>query len=296
MSSSRLPWTARALLAYGAGLPNHWGKWRVHGLLKRWLDPHLDQEMEVARSGFRWHLNPSDHAHGDVFWLGIKDRWELEQARRLLPAGGVFLDIGSNFGWYALTLARTVGPTGQVHAFEPNPPTFAQLRAHVDLNDLGEVIRTVPQALSDRPGRASLITRDDNTGAARLDCAEGDADEGVVTVSTLDEYAARSNLGRVDLIKLDVEGNEPRVLRGGEETLARFQPPLLVEVNPPVLENMGTNAEELAGALRDRGYDIYRINRRRLSRIDGALIPPESDGYFNVLAWPRKRGPIPKPQ
>jgi FkbM family methyltransferase len=298
ISESKLPWASRALLAYGSRLPNHWGKWRVHHLLRQWLVPPLDGEMEVTRGGLRLRLNPADHVHNDVFWLGAKDTWEVELGRRLLPEGGVFLDIGSNFGWYSLTLAREVGPGGQVHAFEPHPPTQERLQANIALNQLGGIIRPVPLALSDQPGQAPLVFREGNTGATRIESSSGEAGDGgqSVAISTLDEYASRVDLSRIDLIKLDVEGNEPRVLRGGERTLSRFRPPLLVEVNPPVLEEAGSSAGELADALNGQGYDAYQIIRRRLAKIDGPLVPPARDGYFNILAWPRERGPAPGAQ
>lgn len=297
MNESDLPWASRALLAYGSRLPNHWGKWRIHHLLKGWLAPPLDGEMEVTRSGLRLRLNPADHVHSDVFWLGTKDLWEVELGLRLLPRGGVFLDIGSNFGWYSLKLAREVGPNGEVHAFEPYPPTQERLKANIALNQLEGIIRPVPLALSDRPGQAPLVFREGNTGATRIETGGATGDPGQsVAISTLDEYASGADLRRIDLIKIDVEGNEPRVLRGGMQALSKFRPPLLVEVNPPVLEEAGSSTAELSDTLDGLGYDAYQINRRRLEKIDGPLIPPARDGYFNILAWPRERGPAPEAQ
>src|SRR5260370_25397867 len=117
----------RALVFYGCRLPNHPGKWWLHSRLRRLFGVAPHGEAVVVRQGLHWSLDPSDFQHADLFWLGTNDHWDAYHARRLVTPGAVVLDVGANFGYYALTLAMHLPRQCPVHAFEPNPPTFAPL-------------------------------------------------------------------------------------------------------------------------------------------------------------------------
>src|SRR4029453_1736812 len=108
-----------------------------------------------------------------------------------------------------------------------------------------------PLALSDRTGTATLIQRADNSGASRLG---DDADGLQVEVNTLDEFCAESGLERLDVVKIDVEGYESRVLRGGAATLSKFKPALVVEFWTTGVARAGTSVDEIADILGKLGY------------------------------------------
>src|SRR4051812_30167953 len=149
----------RALLFYGAQLPNHPRKWWVHDRLRRLFGVAVDRDIAVHREGLRWSLNPADFEHAGLFWMGTLDKWDLYHLRRLVVPGMVFFDVGANFGYYSLSLAKALQNKCDVHAFEPTPTTYDRLRQHVEANGMSSVIHLHQMALSDVTGTANLIQR-----------------------------------------------------------------------------------------------------------------------------------------
>lgn len=165
--------------------------------------------------------------------LGIWDQ-VVEDYFRLpafVPRGAaVVVDIGANIGLYTL-LVCALAPAARVYAFEPMPHPFARLLANCRLNDLQGVC-CEPVALGDRTARRSMYAvgggdpRLAQQGAFEPAVIEGwrrpDAPGMAVAQETLDAYAERQGLGRIDLVKVDAEGAERDILAGMEGSLARI--------------------------------------------------------------------------
>lgn len=242
----------KALLFYGYRLPNHPRKWWVHEKLRKVFATGVDVDIDVVRQGLKWRLNPADFQHEPLFWNGAMDTWEIEEFRRRLAPGSVFLDIGANFGYYSVRLGSLQRGI-EIHAFEPHPVTFRRLSGHIERNGLSDVVHAHQLALSDVTGQAHMAERPDNSGASRL--TDGDAGVAVQT-TTLDEFARRVGLTRVDCIKIDVEGVEPRVLRGGRETIGKYKPAMVIEFWTPGLAKAGSTRRTRGGAGRTRVSDV----------------------------------------
>ena len=269
----------QTLLFYGTRFPSHPRKWWLHDRLRRMLRVDIDRDIEVVRNRLRWFLNPSDFEHAGLFWLGGKDKWDVYHLRRILAPGSVFFDIGANFGYYALTIATALDRQCQVHAFEPNPKTYSRLRQHIEWNDLNDVVHAHQLALSDREGTATLIERADNSGASRL----GDDAPGLpVQVTTTDAFCRTHEVERVDALKIDVEGFEAKVLYGGRETLSQFKPAIVIEFWTTGLGRAHSSVDEVAGALHDLGYRMFKPFRERLEAISK---PPRTDIPENIFCF-----------
>jgi hypothetical protein len=107
-------------------------------------------------------------------------------------------------------------------------------------------------------------------------------------ISSLDDYVRNAGITRVDLIKLDVDGNECAVLRGAVQTIKTYRPPLVMECAPYVLEEAGSSLKELCDMLSDQGYRLRDItSQRALPLHPGALKEMVPDGCgINVVAAP----------
>jgi|SRR5579875_192761 len=212
-----------------------------------WLYPRNDISRVVAVSG--------------LYEPGL-----LLSLKRLLSPGGVFFDIGANVGFLSLFAARIVGQTGVVHAFEPSPREFSRLQRNIDLNGMGNIILTVQCALGNRNEELALHVAEErysglNTLGDRYFYSKAQTDDVVnVSVRTLDDYVDEMKLHRLDLIKVDAEGWEARVLEGGAKTLSRYRPTLLIEVVPPLLRASGSSIAELGAALRALGYHFSSLD------------------------------------
>src|SRR5580658_3113180 len=141
----------------------------------------------------------------------------LRALSTLVTADSVCVDVGANIGPVTLALSRLC-PAGEVHAFEPTPESFRFLQHNVTANAASNV--TLHQlALSDRPGEATIHYNREAAGAALIFDRLVDGVPQVVPLATLDAWAASSGLGRLDLVKIDVEGSELQVLDGAAKTI-----------------------------------------------------------------------------
>ncbi|MFN4295091.1 MAG: FkbM family methyltransferase [Thermoflexales bacterium] len=156
--------------------------------------------------------------------LTPEERWLAQRPW----AGRVVYDVGAWEGVFTLFFARAVGATGQVIAFEPNPFNAMRLRENLALNGLTNA-RLVELALGERAGSAWLAAPAGASGRGALVLTPTDLP---VAVQTLDGLVEASALPAPDFVKIDVEGAELAVLRGGADTLARRRPALLIEVHP----------------------------------------------------------------
>ncbi len=208
-----------------------------------------------------------------MWWAG--DNYEVHQTRyfkSVIHSGAVVFDIGANVGFYSLVAAPLAGPTGTVYCFEPMTQQFERLTQNISRNKLARVF---PQklALSDRAGEAVIhLTTPNNTGSASLlpaSSARGSEFEERVRCSTLDEFVATHELKRLDVMKIDVEGLELKVLQGGTSTIQRFRPTILIEVTQSLQERAGASRQQVYHWMGEQGYQAFRIQSgATLQRID----------------------------
>lgn len=173
-----------------------------------------------------------------------------------LKLGDCMLDIGANFGLHSLLAGTLVGPTGEVHAFEPLPENLKMLRHHVKINHLEAVIRVTPSAVSDdKSAQVSFFSGAEAAGVtASLTQSGGNNRKVTVANVMLDDYAKRIQ-GPVRLVKIDVEGAEVKVLRGGREFFQANRALLVIEVHAFAFADFGTSLEEFHELIRGLGYD-----------------------------------------
>jgi FkbM family methyltransferase len=133
-------------------------------------------------------------------------------ARELRP-GDVAVDAGANVGIHAVSMAAAIGPSGRLLCFEPVPHIAAALERTLRLNGFGERSKVHSLALADATGHQALFVAN-HSPRSSLVRPTGPAAGNLVDVelTTLDEVAGAG--GRIDLVKIDVEGSEPRVWRG----------------------------------------------------------------------------------
>lgn len=160
----------------------------------------------------------------DFFSIGA-----LERTRKWVKPGTHMVDIGGHIGNHAIFWAGVVG-AARIYSFEPVAATFAIQARNIALNELGEVIRTFPVALGEKPGRGRVAIPDaQNMGSVQiLQDARGEC-----AVESLDALLAAGTFREspgISFAKIDVEGFESAVLRGGVNFFAHYKPVIQVEV------------------------------------------------------------------
>ena len=221
-----------------------------------------DQEI-VVRDGVTYDLDLSQGIDFAIFFGNIYERRTKAALRKLVPPASLVLDIGANIGAHTLHLAKLVGPSGRVMAFEPTDFAFRKLRRNLDLNPLltsrveachcflsasdGAHIPSAIYSSWPLAVEAGLhpkhLGREMQTEAAQARSLD----------SILSERADR----RVQLVKLDVDGFECDVLRGATSMLRDARPIFVMELAPYVLEERGASLEQLLSYFIPNGYVLY---------------------------------------
>ena len=149
---------------------------------------------------------------------GTYEQSEAKVMEEKIKGGNIVVDVGANIGLHTLNMARIVGNTGQVFAFEPDPSNFKILGKNVKVNNYKNIILE-QKAVGDKHGRATLYQSDD-PGRHRIFPQTKAKGQVQVELTSLDKYFIDSNLvDKINFIKIDVEGLEFSVLKGMKNIL-----------------------------------------------------------------------------
>lgn len=216
---------------------------------------------------------PESTKYMTTFILQEQGDWfedEISFVRHFVKPGMKVIDIGANYGLYTLTMARLLGDSGKIWAFEPTAATAACLRESIENNGFSNV-QLIQAGLSDHAGKAELFTSPNSElnsltrgGGARGRCE-------VIHLVTLDQCLQEFGWNDIDFIKLDAEGEEGNILKQGENMLSSLSPLIMFElkhghsVNLPLINQFG-----------DIGYESYRL-------VPGlnVLVPFDADASFD---------------
>lgn len=233
-------------------------RWRMHGVRRRFAKRGFARPRRLRLDdGIVVWARLSEFGGARIYVYGSTEYFSTALFKELIAPGATVIDVGANLGEYTLIAAKHVGRAGSVLAFEPLPETFALLERSVSENGFDNV-RMFQVALSDRDGRATLrLPPSSNSGLASLAAAHDD-DGFEVECMRLDTVLERNRAGRVDVMKIDVEGFEHQVIVGACRTLAHDKPMILFEVNGTVRGGDGWTARSI-DALRQLGYRMYGV-------------------------------------
>jgi len=204
-----------------------------------------------------------------IMWTGEYEPPLIRFLQTHNTEGWTCLDVGANVGAVALALAKFVGSTGKVYAFEPGPPNQQRLRNNFALNPkLLARTELLACGVGDQPGELWWAEEPGNPGNALLS-AKGTHK---IPVITLDDFLATRQLNQVDFLKIDVEGMELQVMRGAAKLLNTFHPAMYFETLPRyVSSGQGATFADIQKLLAGEfGYVLYRLsNAGQLSPLAG---------------------------
>jgi FkbM family methyltransferase len=248
------------------------GKSRFIKWLCRGSDRRFAGRMARQLGGCTFDCSLQDMVARNVFFAGCSAAQEIAFVRGTLKPGMNFVDVGANWGLFTLAAARLVGSSGRVIALEPDPRILQKLKANIRRNGLRQA-QVLAVAAADCDSNLLLAAHDhagENWGISRL-IENVSAGQTTFTVpsrrldSLLDEAEAdaevEATLGAVDLVKIDVEGAEDRVLTGMEPGLTshRYRR-ILLEFHPLQLGERGKNVNEIVKALLAKVYQGYSLD------------------------------------
>jgi len=194
---------------------------------------------------------------------GAYEELEAKIMEEKIKVGSIVVDVGANIGLHTLNMARIVGNTGRVFAFEPDPSNFEILGENVKINNYQNIILE-EKAVGDKHGRVTLY-QSDNPGNHRLfPQTKQTKGEVEVELTSLDKYFIDSNLAeKISFIKIDVEGLEFSVLNGMKNILKNNKKiKILFEFVPENIMEVGFAPIGVLNLLTSIGFKLYCIDER----------------------------------
>src|SRR2546426_3124906 len=210
--------------------------------------------------GNKMYVNPTNNLN--LFVTGLYEPLETETIKSHVKEGDTVLDIGANIGYYTVLCARLVGMQGRVFAFEPDSVNFDWLRRNVVINDFHNVV-LVRKAISSKTGIAKLYSSERYKGDNRI--YESNDNRRAVNVETvsLNDYFDGFE-GRIDFIKLVIQGAEYEALRGMKRIIQNNPGLKLVTMFwPGGLVRSGRDPKDYLELLLSNDFRLFEINEKR---------------------------------
>lgn len=203
----------------------------------------------------------------DTLNFGIYEQQELQMQLNLMNEDDTIFDIGANYGWYALHIAKAF-PKSSIFSFEPIPSTFEKLDANIQLNNIAN-IEAHNFGFSEEPGsfdfffdpalsvNASLARVSESSTVQKVTCK----------VYVIDDFVRNTKL-KVDFIKCDVEGAELLVFKGARKLLSEQKPIVFSEMLRKWTAKFNYHPNDIIRLFKESGYACFTIEGNQLARFE----------------------------
>jgi len=262
-----------------------------HGLKKNPLIRKLNNfAMSSLKSDFtevqghKMYVGKRDNLHLSI--NGLYEPFETAFVKSNIKRGDIVVDIGANIGYYALIFAQLVGKEGKVFAFEPESYSFDLLKKNVEINGYQNIILE-KKGVSNKTEKTKLYVGETGTGGHRLFDSEGRTPLDIETVR-LDEYFEDFD-GKINFIKMDIEGAEPWALEGMNNILQKYRKIVIMsEFSPLALQRFHVKSEDYLQSILNQNFKIYYVSNQekkiKPASIDELLaIYPKKDSSTNII-------------
>ena len=223
--------------------------------------------LHARRHGVNWRLDLNEGIDFGIY-LGFYQKIPQRVVDAYIRPGSLVIDIGANIGSHALPLARCVGPPGRVVAVEPTDYAFSKLAHNASLNpDMAERLVLVQAALTAGTELQEKTEFYASWPLGGTDTERHRKHRGVLVSADGARFVALDLLlaelrssgriaGPVKFIKMDVDGPELDILRGGRETITGDRPAMLIEIQPHTQDEVLDRFDAFIETLRSYGYGL----------------------------------------
>jgi FkbM family methyltransferase len=266
----------------------YWNIMDLYSLIRFHTTP---DEIRQTNYGFKLLVNRHDFAEQRFVsdkHVAEKDMFEYFLDEISSSNHNTFVDIGANVGIYSVLFAVRHQRSNHVkaHAFEPLQRNVQRIEKNKRINSISEKsIEIHDVALSNRQEITEIKHEPWNYGSASLASRQSSILKRTerVECKKLDDYS--HEISKIDLIKIDVEGWENHVLKGGEEILQRDRPDLIIEIHPEDLEDQNQSIKGLLEHLSEYGYNkVIGVENKLEFNIDSSSLSELSQKLRNFHA------------
>lgn len=224
-----------------------------------------------------------DKVLSEIFSKNEYEKATTNAVMKLVKPGMNVINIGANIGYFTLLMARQVGPTGKVFAFEPSHNTVKFLQKNVDVNGYTNV-EIHAKAVSNKNGKAdfwigksstySFLSEMKTQSYSQLTKVE-------VEITTIDDFFREKN-AKIDFIMMDAEGSEKYILEGSQKALQNNPDiEIITEYNPFTLKLAETDGKSFLDMIEKLGFSIFLIDEK-----DGKIKPTTKAQILANIVYP----------
>lgn len=214
-----------------------------------------NRNIYLTKTGIKLYLDETRYLDKSIIDYGYFEPKSTELVKRIIKNDWVILDIGANIGYYTTLFSDLVGDHGKVYAFEPTLHYLEALRANVAVNNSSNV-EIINTGLSDMESKSKIKIGDSSATMHWISEAK-ERDTEIIELQTLDSFIEKRSISRLDFIKIDIDGHEPRVFKGASKTLEKFRPVILFEISKKHYEHAGFSLTETYNEIIPSGYNCF---------------------------------------
>ena len=232
------------------------------------------------RNEINWNLTLSEGIDFSIFLRGSFEPEVIKAYKLNIKQNDTILDIGANIGAHTLPLANLVGNNGRIIAIEPTIYAYNKLLDNIQLNpNLSKQITSVHSYLAES-NEDSIEGQISSRWPIVNEKLTNQTDHGGIpestmgaAVTTVDQLVKDHNIKNLNWVKLDVDGNELKILKGAKKTMDTFSPGIFMEIAPSC--HKGNNYQqfyELINLLESTGYTMTRLKDNKALRLDPEVL------------------------
>tara|TARA_B100001765_G_scaffold62326_1_gene37407 strand:+ start:336 stop:1190 length:855 start_codon:yes stop_codon:yes gene_type:complete len=252
---------------------------KMINLTVRGIESSLKTDYAEVWAG-KMFLHPNDAFRLSIH--GIHGAHDFKIFKDNVKVGDNVVDLGANVGYFTLILAKLVGPTGKVFAFEPDPRNLTLLKKNIEYNNYKNVI-IVPKAVSNVNDKCTLYVGQKTFGQNKIYKPEKTRTQKFIptdseTIRLDDFFKANNLLNKISFIKMDIEGAEVLALSGMKKILKLNKNiKIFTEVEISYLEDAGSSYDQFIDLLTENNFTLsladnrsetlIKVNRAQLEKI-----------------------------
>ena len=217
--------------------------------------------IKVKIGKYFLYLNPHDPVVSGAIFFNVYEKSESRFIKSNCFEGMNILDIGANIGYYTALFSQLTGVKGTVIAIEPDEESYKYLSKSVNSFNYKNVF-SFRLAASDNKQKLPLYISKDNRGDNRLYSTNKKRNSIIVECLTVDELLKNNKIENLDLIKIDVQGYEPKVLKGMRNIVKSSKKLIILsEFWPKGILEAGENPKEFLTTLRKMQFQLFELNK-----------------------------------
>jgi len=249
--------------------------------------------IKVKRRGILWELDLTEGIDFSIFIFGLFEKETSQAIKRLVANNSIVIDIGANIGAHTLPMANLVGREGKVYAIEPTKYAYSKLKKNLLINKfLSKRVQAdqimlinndnkikIKDLYSSWPlsnGYKNEKRHSVHQGVLRTTCG--------AKQTTLDDYVSANNISSLDLIKLDVDGNELEIIKGAKNVLKNMKTTLIMELAPEQYDDIN-DFYKVVKILTSMKYSFYSLDEKFTypSKLHDLIKYIPKNGSINVV-------------